>query len=184
MADNLIRKGVVTAALVSAGVQRARPAIGGGSPPDQPEAWAARFIGIPWKELGRGRDGCDCWGLHRLILKEQFGCAAPAYQTGYAGCGRDDVAEIAALIAVGKIGWITVAEYDPATWLCPLGAERPGDSLLIRQHGAPCHIGLVAGGRHMLHIEEGIDSVCVPYDDSTWRRRIVGIYRHPGLVQT
>ncbi|WP_119305212.1 NlpC/P60 family protein [Dongia deserti] len=184
MADNLIRRGVVTATLVSAGIARPRIVAAGGTPPNAPEPWVRPYVGLPWKELGRDRQGVDCWGLHRLPLLEVFGCDTPLYETGYVGCSRRDVPEIATLIAAGKAGWHIVREPGYEGGLCPIGDERPGDSLLIRQHGEPSHIALVAGGGHMLHIEEGTDSVCVPYTERDWRRRIVGIYRHPGLVQS
>ncbi|WP_119305222.1 NlpC/P60 family protein [Dongia deserti] len=173
----------------------ARTGSAGGTPPDQPQAWARAYIGLPWKELGRDRAGVDCWGLVRLPLLEVFGCDTPLHDTGYVGCGRRDVSNIAALIAAGKGTWPVIAEAPyyrnqavrPTAltddyWLCPIGDERPGDLLLIRQHGAESHIALVAGGGHMLHIEEGTDSVCESYIDGQWRRRIVGIYRHPRLV--
>jgi cell wall-associated NlpC family hydrolase len=147
-----------------------------------PEPWAAQYIGLRFVEHGRDRDGVDCWGLHRLVLQEVFGCECPSFDTGYAGCGRRDVGEIASLIASGKAGWHVVAEAPSDGSLCTLGAERAGDSLLIRQYGVPCHVALVAGGGHMLHIEEGIEAVCEPYVERDWRRRIVGIYRHPRLA--
>jgi cell wall-associated NlpC family hydrolase len=198
MAHNLVRKGATTAALVSAGIARPRIAASGGTPPHDPESWAARYIDLPFVERGRDWAGVDCWGLPHLALWEEFGCETPRHETGYVTCRQSDVPEIAALIEAGKPGWHVVAEAPyyrdelagrarpPAPkddyWICPLGDERPGDLLLIRQYGQPCHFGLVAGGGHMLHTEEGINAKCVPYVDRDWRRRIVGIYRHPGLV--
>jgi cell wall-associated NlpC family hydrolase len=29
-------------------------------------AWAADYVGIPFREHGRSRDGADCWGLYWL----------------------------------------------------------------------------------------------------------------------
>lgn len=151
-------------------------------PPHDPEPWVQRYIGLPFVELGRDWEGADCWGLPRLALLEQTGIEVPSYDTGYTACSRHDVVDIGRLIADGRVGWYVVAEPDRKTMLCPLGAERTFDFLLIRLYGVACHVGLVAGGRHMLHTQDGTDAVCVPYDDDEWRRRIVGIYRHPALV--
>lgn len=183
MADNLIRKGAVTASLVSAGIARPRIVGAGGTPPFEPEPWARPYIGIRWRELGRERDGgVDCWGLVRLPLLEVFKCETPPFDIGYTGCNREDVRDINLLIIRNAIDWVLVAAAHRPDGLTPLGEERSGDLLLIRQHGAASHIAMVAGGGHMLHIEEGVDSSCEPYIDGQWRRRIVGIYRHPGLV--
>ncbi len=38
-----------------------------------------RYLGIPYREGGRGWDGCDCWGLVRLILLEERGIALPLF---------------------------------------------------------------------------------------------------------
>jgi cell wall-associated NlpC family hydrolase len=45
--------------------------------------WADKYLGIPWKDGGRGRDGVDCWGFVRLVLWEEFGHAVPAYSGEY-----------------------------------------------------------------------------------------------------
>jgi cell wall-associated NlpC family hydrolase len=177
---------------------RAAPAGGGPRDPNDPEPWAAAYCGLDFKEFGRTRPAVDCWGLVRLPLAEVFGCETEPFASGYASCSRHHVEDMAGLIAAGSVGWAAVAEapywrdaqagieapvpLPPDYHLCPLGAERPGDVLLIRQYGQACHVGLVAGGGNFLHIEERKKSLCESYRDSEWRRRIVGIYRHPNLV--
>lgn len=38
-----------------------------------------RYLGIPYREGGRGWDGCDCWGLVRLILARERGIVLPLF---------------------------------------------------------------------------------------------------------
>jgi len=134
-----------------------------------PPSWVADYVGLPFKEHGRGRDGMDCWGLCRTVLAERFGLHLPAYVEGYAS--TEDAKDIARIIRGEMAPWRPV----------PAGAERPGDVALIRMLNHPMHVGVVVARGWMLHIEEGIDACLERYDGSKWRRRLIGIYRHQDL---
>ncbi len=46
--------------------------------------WAGHYIGLPFLERGRDpKKGLDCWGLVRLILREQFDHRLPSYTEFY-----------------------------------------------------------------------------------------------------
>ena len=134
-------------------------------------AWAAPYVGIPFRHLGRGHDGCDCWGLVCLVYREQFGIDLPSYDGAYASAA--DKTEVARLIAGGQCDW---ARVDP-----PLA--QPGDVGLFRYaDGTPGHVGIMLGPRRLLHCHEGLDTTVADLDRRTlglrWRDRLDMIGRY------
>jgi cell wall-associated NlpC family hydrolase len=131
-------------------------------------SWVESYIGLPFKEHGRDRDGVDCWGLVRLVLAEQFNIDLPAYVAGYAS--TEDAADIARLIR-GEMGpWVEVSQSN----------TRPGDAALMRLQAQPCHVSVIVAPGWMLHVEDGVDSCLDRYDGARWSRRVVGIFRYQG----
>lgn len=122
----------------------------------------AEYVGIPFRTLGRDREGCDCYGLVRLVYRERLGIELPAFTDYHETLS----AETAALIAAERRLWREVAE--PA----------PYDVLLFRVDGAPQHIGLVAQPGWMLHTTRGKHSCLERYTRPYWRARIDGFYRY------
>jgi cell wall-associated NlpC family hydrolase len=148
---------------------------------DRLPSWLRQYVGIPWKPHGRDRAGVDCWGLVRLVLREQFGILLPSYDEGYGDAGPRDMKAIGAIIAAERPRYREIARFDPATGAMPLGDERPGDVLTIRRTGlVASHVSLVVAKYTMLHIEEGVDSVHENYAGPLWRRRLDGAYRYAG----
>ena len=113
--------------------------------------WTNDYVGLPWRERGRDREGLDCWGLVRLVLAEQRGIDLPSYAGDYAS--TEERAEIAALIAGRSSGMV-----EPVA----AGAERPFDLIQLRDGDAPTHIGLVVAAGDMLHIPRRRAAVVVP----------------------
>ena len=103
--------------------------------------WAGEYIGTPFAEDGRGRNGCDCWGLVRLILGEVFGVEVPSHAGRYDGVA--DHEGIAALVEQDTKAddWLEVAR----------DAARSGDVVLLRMRGLPIHVGIFAGPGLVLH---------------------------------
>ncbi len=132
--------------------------------------WAGRYIGLPFRDHGRDRSGLDCWGLVRLVLGEQFGIALPSLATEYEHTLALD--DISGVIRRQIPMWQSVTE----------GTERCGDVVVLRLHGLPLHVGVVLGDGYMLHVEARIDSAIEKYDQTRWKDRIYGFYRHRGIA--
>jgi len=124
------------------------------------------LVGIPWRERGRERTGCDCYGLVRLAYREGRSVELPSYADGYASVA--DNAGIHQLIEGGKVAWDAVS----------LGEERAWDVVLMTLAGTD-HVGLVIGPGLMLHMPAGSTSVIEPYTGIRFRERARrgGFYR-------
>ncbi len=154
-----------------------------------PPAWCARYVGIPFRSGGRDRHfGCDCYGLVWIVLREQFGVAAPSYSGAYADAL--EAREIAALIS-GE----TEARWQKDGRVSTRPYAGAGAVVLFRIAGHPWHVGIVVSpddghGRGseasarsenwFLHIRRGTDSCLERLDSPRWTNRIVGFYRYVG----
>ena len=123
------------------------------------------YVGIPFKEKGYTRKGCNCWGLVRLWLKEQQGYELPSYKEFYS-----DTSDFQGAKKLLK-------ESSSDNWL-KVESEKPGDVILLRIKTLPWHVGIVTFKKRMLHIEKGFNSVVEPYNGLKWQNRILGFYRY------
>jgi cell wall-associated NlpC family hydrolase len=136
---------------------------------DQPPAWVADYIGLPWRTLGRSRSGLDCYGLLWLVMRERFGVSLPALDGGWTGSrGVDDLTALARFVGASMEGWRRVDFTD----------RRPGDGVLLIVHGRPIHVGVVVARDWFLHIQQGHDAAIERFDSAAWCSRLEGIYRH------
>lgn len=139
----------------------------------QPPVWARNYVGIPFVDYGRTTDGLDCWGLFRLILKEQAGIDIPEYDTlGYMSDDKENNGHVAEVMQkdIQKGIWLSVGPED----------VRVFDGLLLRILGLPIHVGVVVSAGYMIHTEKRINSCLERYDRAMWSKRITGIYRYNG----
>lgn len=124
------------------------------------------YIGIPFKDRGRDRNGIDCWGLFVLVYREMFHIELPEYNGLYSTTA--DREATSALIEGNMGPWTEI----------PPGGEVIGDGVLMTNQGIPSHIGIVAARSLVLHIELGFGSLCQDYNSSILKRRVCGFYRH------
>ena len=138
-------------------------------------SWADQYIGIPFVDGGRNHKGADCWGLFALILKEQFDIEVPDY-TNYVYGEGELKSEISAYIQ-GRAMLYPWVPVEPEN-------AQPGHGILLKILGYPIHVSVVVGGYYMLHTEKNINSMLERYDTYTYKRRILGIYRHVDMPST
>lgn len=127
------------------------------------------YIGLPWLERGRDRDGLDCWGLLALVYVERLGIVLPSFRDDYQTTA--DTEAVASLIGGHMDPWVPV----------DAGNERDGDGLLMSVGGRPRHVGVIASPGLVLHIERGAGSLIENYHSMRLRRRVHGFYRHESL---
>lgn len=106
------------------------------------------YLGITWQELGRARDGCDCWGLVRLVLAEQLGVSLPSYER-YDHAARETMAAVSAA-GEAQCGR-RVTERAPRAgdvWLCRMPDGTPHAGVVVEGGAAPAvlHITRATGG--------------------------------------
>lgn len=133
---------------------------------------AVAWIGTPYKHQHSTRGaGCDCLGLVRGVWRDLIGPEpekAPNYSPSWGEGGREDI-----LVNVA-MRHMTRVDTD---------RMQSGDVLIFRvMPDAPAkHCGIFVGPGEMIHAYQGANSVqrhaLVPY----WQRRIVGVFRFPGV---
>ena len=148
------------------GIRLARPLIP--DPCPLTPTWPEAYVGLPYADKGRDRDGVDCWGLVRLVYAELMAIELPSHTQGYVSAS--ELADVTRAIRGHMRPW------------APVARPHPLDVVLLRLAGSPAHVGLIVGGGFMLHVHAGIDTALERIDTLVWRRRIVGYYRHVSMA--
>lgn len=128
------------------------------------------YVGLPWLDRGRTRDGCDCWGLLSIVYAERFGVVLPSYRDDYLTAADSDA--VTSLINGRPAAWREITA----------GTEQVGDAVLMSIAGRPHHIGIVVADGLVLHIERGAGSLIESYRSMRLRRRVIGFFRHAQLA--
>lgn len=122
-----------------------------------------KYIGLKYKEKGRDFSGVDCYGLVRLIYKNEYKIDLPSFTEEYT---QDDTLRIQELIAQYKEGWESVD--DPVE----------GSIVLFRVLGTESHVGVVINSTQFIHVRENQDSVIESLDSAYWKKRKVGYFKY------
>jgi cell wall-associated NlpC family hydrolase len=128
------------------------------------------FTGLPYRDLGRGPDAYDCWGLV-VAVYDAAGIKLPSYAESYVTA--EDLKSISCLISGSLQPWREISERE----------VKPLDGVLVNIAGYERHIGLVVKRGYMLHV--GLDlgpSRIERYDAMYLRKRISRFMRHEALT--
>ncbi len=121
-----------------------------------------KYVGIPFKNLGRDFDGLDCWGLVRLFYLEEYGIELPMLDFYNQA---NDTKEIYPIVDL----------YTPIIGGTKQEIPERGDIVVMKYFGVPCHVGVYVGDNRVLHVNRRIDSVIQRLD--TMKGRVDGFYR-------
>jgi hypothetical protein len=126
--------------------------------------WYNNYVGIPYQNKGRDRSGVDCWGLVRLVYKQEYGVDLPSFAESYEN-------------SIGELIEEAVNENKESWYL----TDKPetGDIILFNILGHDSHLGIYVGNNYFLHAAEGAKhSVIEKLTSVSWSRRIRGYYRY------
>ncbi len=121
--------------------------------------WSDEWIGLPYRELGRGPKEYDCLGLFLALQRHRH--------------GRDVFDPLCTMTAAARM---RLADQVRPQWR---RVARPveGAALLFQVKGMELHVGYALGGRFMLHASgEAGQSVIEDFRSSNWGTRLEGIY--------
>ena len=129
-------------------------------------SWSDRFLGIPYADFGRDRQGCDCWGLACVIYREELGISLPDY-LGYGSV--DELGEVSALICGAATSplWVPVG-----------GIATAFDIAVFRRGRLSAHVGIVIRHGIMIHAVAEDHAKVQGYESGPLRNRFSGHFRH------
>ena len=130
----------------------------------------SKYIGIPFKDGGRDFSGLDCWGLVRLVWKEERGILMPDMGDEYSSAfERGDVC--------GLFGKYTAQDWNEDVTDRP---RKPFDVLVFSFGTLELHAGLWIADGEMLHVMQGMETCVERYDTFKWKKRLSRILRPTG----
>jgi cell wall-associated NlpC family hydrolase len=126
--------------------------------------WVKKYIGIPFASNGRTLASCDCYGLVRLVLNNEYKLNLPQLSDDYTDALN--VKETARLFE----------KHLPVLAGEKISVPQEKAVVVINEHGVPAHIGIVAGDGYILHTGIKTGSICQRETHPGLRGRIEGYY--------
>ena len=127
--------------------------------------WAKKYVGIPFVTSGRDMSGCDCYGLVRLILTNEYSFDLPMLLGDYTNALN--IAETKRLF------------MQNVPILCGEKISGPEEKAvaLMRFGGRLCHVGLYAGDGCIIHSRHNVGAVIERLSAPTLAGCVEGWYR-------
>lgn len=127
-------------------------------------SWTKKYVGIPFESGGRTEKGCDCYGLIRLILKNEYYVFLPELKSDYQALNSQETK-------------LLFSEYAPI--LCGTKIEAPEEKavcLIRTTAGFLTHVGIYAGDGFIIHSRNRTGAVCERINSHFLTGRIEGWY--------
>lgn len=131
--------------------------------------WSAGYVGTVYLDKDLGAAGCHCWGLLRLVYRQEKGIELP----GHEDVSPDDARDIDEIVH---------GEISAGRWQ---RMDRPQefDGALFRRGRHDSHMGIMIDRRYMLHSDREAGAAIVErIDTGRWASSFVGFYRHKDLI--
>lgn len=132
-------------------------------------AWTDRYIGIPFKAMGRNANGVDCVGLCILVLQQERGISVWDVAEGYT---VDEMHTTNGLQRLDELMRKHLAVWKPVS----IADIQPFDVCLYRVHGAETHCAIAVNNRRVLHVEERHAVHMAPLHIPGYQ--LSGVFRH------
>ena len=123
------------------------------------------FIGIPFVDGGRDFNGCDCWGLVKLIYDLELDIQLPDFDISAL-----DTESVIDAMETGKKQW-------KETTLNPQKYDVVALHLGTKHFGMVNHVGVFIGDGMFIHTMDRTASMMNRMKDVQWTSRILGVYR-------
>lgn len=124
----------------------------------------SKYIGIPYTNKGRDFNGCDCWGLVRLIYKEEYEINLLSFYGEYEN--SEEGVAVKEVVQKGKDLFDNVQKDTPDY----------GDIIVFNMKGNPCHVGVYVGNGKVLHVLRGTEGVIERLSSHRLKGRVEGYY--------
>lgn len=118
--------------------------------------WWAKYVGIPYLDKGRTDQGCDCWGLVRLVYAQELGIYLPSWHT------HDGLESIRGMLKQ------FLPQYRK------LEGPDPFSIALFSSSVTAMHVGVMVDAGRMLHTTQGKDA-CLE-NTYLYRFKLLGYY--------
>ena len=124
----------------------------------------SKYIGIPYTNKGRSIQGSDCWGLVRMIYRDEFGIQLLSFSDDYES--SEEGIKVREVVQKGKDIFDATQKESP----------EYGDIIVFNMKGNPCHVGVYVGGDRVLHVLRGTECVIERLSSHRLKGRVEGYY--------
>jgi cell wall-associated NlpC family hydrolase len=130
--------------------------------------WWNNYFDVPFASKGRTRAGCDCYGLVRLVYKEQLSKDLPELLDYLSANDGESISRLVEEEKRSLEGLVEVTEIQDFDLV-----------VILDSANQPTHVGIVCdGGRRFLHTMDGfVGALAERLDSVRWQRRIESFWR-------